>query len=111
MKLKIEGSKINLRKLTKSDAKDIYLNARDKEIARYTTLPHPYKLEHALDFIKKTYRDIRKKAAYELGIELKETGRIIGMMSLLKIDYINKMQRLVTGWVKNIGGVELRKKR
>ena len=90
MKLKIESSKIKLRKLKKSDAEDIYLNARDKEIARYTTLPHPYKLRHALDFIKKTHRDIRKKAAYELGIELKETGRIIGMMSFVKIDHANK---------------------
>jgi len=90
MELKIEGKQITLRKLKKSDAPSIYQNAKDFEIARYTTLPHPYRLKNAEDFIKMTHQKIRKKKAFELGIELKESKEIIGMMSLMDIDYDNK---------------------
>lgn len=90
MEFKIEGEQINLRKLKKSDAYSIYQNANDKLIAKYTTLPHPYKLEIAYSFIRKTHQKLNKKKAFELGIELKETKEIIGMVSLIKIDYDNK---------------------
>lgn len=90
MELKIEGKQINLRRLKKSDAQSIYQNAKDFDIARYTTIPHPYKLKNAEDFIKKTHQKIRKKKAFELGIELKETKEIIGVISLMNIDYNNK---------------------
>lgn len=90
MELKIEGKQINLRKLKKLDAPAICQNAKDFDIARYTTLPHPYKLKNAKEFIKMTHQKIRKKKAFELGIELKETKEIIGMMSLMNIDYNNK---------------------
>ena len=90
MELKIEGKQINLRKLKKSDALSIYQNAKDFDIARYTTLPHPYKLKNAKDFIGITHQEIRKKKAFALGIEFKETKEIIGMMSLIDIDHDNK---------------------
>ncbi len=84
--MKLKGTNINLRKLKKSDAESIAKYADDMDIARYTTLPHPYK--GAEDFIKKTQKDIRKKNGYELGIEHK--GKIIGMMSITNIDHTNK---------------------
>lgn len=61
MELKIEGKQVNLRRLKKSDVPSIYQNAKDFEIAKYTTLPHPYTLKDAADFIKKTHQKIRKK--------------------------------------------------
>jgi len=90
VEFKIEGKQINLRKLKKSDAQCIYRNANDKLIAKYTTLPHPYKLDDAYSFIRKTHQKLNKKKAFELGIELKETKEIIGMISLIKVDYNNK---------------------
>jgi len=90
MELKIEGKGIRLRALRKSDARSIQENAKDWEVCRYTILPYPYRLRHAKDFIKKTRQNLRKKAAYESGIELKETGKVIGMMSLTRIDWKNK---------------------
>jgi RimJ/RimL family protein N-acetyltransferase len=90
MDLKIKGQKINLRKLRKSDAPFLYQNANDKEVTRYTTLPYPCKLERVQEFIKETHPKIRKETAYELGIELKETGQIIGVMSLMHIDPASK---------------------
>jgi len=90
MELKIKGKQINLRKLKKSDAFSIQRNAKDFEIARYTTIPHPYTLKNAEDFIKLTHLKINKKKAFEYGIELKETRGIIGMIGLMNIDYNNK---------------------
>lgn len=90
MEIKIEGNTIIIRKLRKSDAPSIYQNAKHFEIAQYTTLPHPYKLKHAEEFIKTTRRKIRKKESYELGIESKETRQIIGMISLMNLEHDNK---------------------
>jgi len=90
MEFKIEGKQINLRKLKKSDASSIYQNAKDFEIARYTTLPYPYRLKNAEDFIKMTHQKMRKKKSFELGIEFKENKEIIGMIGLMNIDYDNK---------------------
>ena len=43
----IEGKKINLRKLKKSDAESIQAHAKHRVIAKFTTVPHPYKLKDA----------------------------------------------------------------
>jgi len=90
MELKIEGKQINLRKLKRSDALSICQNANDRLIAKYTRLPYPYKLDDAYNFIKKTHQNLNKKKSFELGIELKENKEIIGVISLMKVDYDNK---------------------
>ena len=84
--MKLKGTNINLRKLKKSDASSITKYADNMDIARYTTLPHPY--TGAEEFIKKTQKGLRKKTGYELGIEYK--GEIVGMMGLSSIDKTNK---------------------
>lgn len=53
-------------------------------------MPYPYKLHHAQEFIQKTRDNQRKKTGYELGIELKETKEVVGMMSLMNVDKNNK---------------------
>lgn len=84
--LVIEGRIINLRTLRKSDAYSIYKNAKDREISRYTHLPYPYKLNYARDFVSLCQEHYKKKTDYELGIESKKTGEIIGMISIMHID-------------------------
>jgi RimJ/RimL family protein N-acetyltransferase len=90
----IKGKNINLRKLTKADAPSLYENARDKEISKYTFIPHPYRLEDARRFIRLTQRQWHKDKGYNLGIELKSTGRVIGMIGLAKVDWKNKSAEL-----------------
>lgn len=89
MDIRIEGNTIIIRKLKRSDAQSIFQHAKHSDIARYTMIPHPYKLKDAEDFIKITHRKICKKESCELGIELKEIGQIIGMVGLMNIDYKN----------------------
>lgn len=86
----IKGNRINLRKLKQSDAKSIYKHVNDLEIIRYTLMPWPYKKKDAESFIPYTHSQMKKKEAYELGIEWKETGEVIGMIGLMKIDLENK---------------------
>ncbi len=84
------GKRIILRPLQRKDAAALVKFANDKLIALYTRLPYPYRLQDAVDFIPQTQQRQREEKSYELGIELKETKEIIGMMSIRDIDSQNK---------------------
>ena len=90
MNIKIEGKIIILRKFRKSDAHDIVKNANHLEISKYTTVPYPYTIEHALDYIKKSQICLRKGTGFYFGIVPKENDQIIGTVSLEKIDVVAK---------------------
>lgn len=84
---KLIGHKINLRKISKSDAESIYQNAKDKDICRGVPLPMPYTLKSAEEFIKLTQKYWKNKSEAQFGIEDKETGKIIGMIGLMNLDF------------------------
>jgi len=74
-----------------SDIQSIYEHVNDKIITRYTLhIPHPYKITDAEKFIKDSQRAWKEKSAYVFGIELKDNKKIIGVVSLNKIDKKNK---------------------
>jgi RimJ/RimL family protein N-acetyltransferase len=101
----LNGERVSIRELRLSDAKDVYLNIRDKEINKWTKpLIRPH-LENAA--IRSIYRVLRHtwkalrliwetacshkiKKEMKLGIVLKETGVVIGIVSFKKIDMKNK---------------------
>lgn len=68
----IEGKKIFLRKLRMSDAKDVYDNVKDDEIARFTVIPQPYPKDGAQKFIRKSLYNLRKGKEYVFAIIPKE---------------------------------------
>jgi len=84
--MQLIGKRVVLRALRNSDAQSLYENAKDKEISFYTTLPNPYTLADAQKFIRNAKRDFGR-GAYEFCIEL--DGKVIGMMSLTKVDSKN----------------------
>ena len=90
MKLKLIGKRIILRPVKKIDAADIQKHAKNKEVSRYTTLPYPYRLKDAQKWIRACELNFKKKKSYDLGIELKSKKKLIGMISLMKIDKQNK---------------------
>lgn len=91
MKLILKGSRINLRTLKMSDATSLQKYANDRTVGRFIPhFPYPYRLRHAEKFIKGTWKKLHDKTYYELGIEYKATGEIIGMMSITKVDRQNK---------------------
>jgi RimJ/RimL family protein N-acetyltransferase len=89
--LEFNGEKVKIRKLKLSDAKEIYEHVNDKEIAQWTlTIPYPYPEEEAAKFIRKTHYQIKTKKSYVFGIVLKETGKVIGAVGLIKINWTHK---------------------
>ena len=91
----LNGEKIILRKLKKSDASSIYKNTRDKDVAKH--LANKYLTSKTFrNEIPKTQKRMRAKTAYAFGIEYKESGKIIGVMAIAQIDYKNKNAEL--GW-------------
>ncbi len=90
MNLWLEGKWIVLRPVHRSDAPSICANARDREIGRYTHVPHPYRIQNAYDFIRGVRRWERRKQVVALGIEEKETGQVIGIINIFHIDRKNR---------------------
>ena len=78
----IKGKLINLRVPVQGDAESITKYARNPAVSRTTHMPYPYRLEHARQFIRRYHRARRKGRMYMFGIEQKETGKIIGGISL-----------------------------
>lgn len=96
-KIRITGERIILRQIEKTDAQPIYENAKDWKVSRYlSNVPHPFRLRNARDFIKKAKVWAEKKTGYHLGIELKQTGQIIGIIGIFEID--QKHKRAVIGY-------------
>ena len=82
--------RVRLRTLNLSDAKAIYEYLKDGEISKWTLIHQPYKRRNALTFILKShYKRIWKKE-YVFGILLKDTNRLIGIISLLNVNWKDK---------------------
>lgn len=86
--MKLQGKKINLRKLKASDAGSIAKYANDKAVGRLmrSTFPHPYRLRDAKKFIRKVQRKWKQKKEYRFGIEEPNTEEIIGIIDLKDLD-------------------------
>jgi len=87
MKPRLIGKRVVVRPLVPDDAASLHENINDYDIYKYTlTIPHPYKLSDAEWFINHAKEKLEQKKSYDLGIELKETGKIIGGMAICHID-------------------------
>lgn len=87
MELKLDGKRVTLRPLMTKDKESLIANINDPDIYKFTlTIPYPYKNSDAEWWINHTQERIKKGKAYELGIELKKTGQIIGGMGLCNIE-------------------------
>lgn len=86
----IRGPRIDLRPLRRSDAPSLCKYARNREVSRWTYVPHPYRPEHAEQFLKMVSVWKRKKLATHFGIVWRETGEVIGVVGLFDIDLRNR---------------------
>lgn len=81
----LHDTKIYLRPVKKKDAVSILKLAKDKEIAEFTNVPHPYTLEHAHAFIQETHRNMKKGKAVELGIFNLKNHEFLGIVGITNI--------------------------
>jgi ribosomal-protein-alanine N-acetyltransferase len=86
----ISGKRINLRALRSSDIDALCVHARDREISRFTFIPHPYRADHARRFLDYSRMQTRKEIGLHIGIEEKSSGQIIGVIGLEGIDRHNR---------------------
>ena len=87
---RLEGRKITLRQLRRSDAEDIRKNANSREVGRYIVhLPYPYSLRHARSWIERSLRLARSKKEFHFGITEMKSGRVVGMVGLRMVDFKN----------------------
>ena len=78
-----KGERILLRPLKYSDADDIYKNAREREVSKWTcNIPYPYTKNDARKFIKHSILGLRKKQTYIFAIVLNDTGRLVGAIEI-----------------------------
>ena len=82
---RIEGNRINLRRIKRSDAEVLAARINDITIARNTFIPHPYGVKNAHEFIKKSHQQWRKGNSYTLMIEEPANGSVIGCVGLENI--------------------------
>ncbi|MBL7156510.1 MAG: GNAT family N-acetyltransferase [Candidatus Pacebacteria bacterium] len=89
--MNIETERIKLRKLRISDADFIRQNAEDRKITKYTNVvSSSIGARNAEKFIKRIQKEWKKKTAFEFGIELKKSKKLIGAIDLSDIDCKNK---------------------
>lgn len=91
MGIKIETSRLALRPWGEEDVEPLTLGLNDIEVAKWLAfVPHPYSTSHARDWVKRC-REISNAAArpgaYEFALELRSERRVIGGVSLNKIDW------------------------
>ncbi|MCX7842078.1 MAG: GNAT family N-acetyltransferase [Clostridia bacterium] len=86
---RLEAGRIILRKLEISDAQDIFEYARHPDVARFVTWDPHTSVADAESFISWTLERYEKDEAGEWGIELKETGKIIGTIGFVEYDARN----------------------
>ncbi len=101
---RIEGDRVNLRRIKRSDTKVLAARINDVTIARNTFIPHPYGLKDAEKFIARAQREWRLGRGYHLMIEEPADGTVIGCVGL---ESISKKHRCCEAgywlWKRNRG--------
>ncbi len=84
---RIEGDRINLRRVVASDARAIARHCRDKAISRHTFVPYPYGLEDAQQFIRSIQAGFRNRSICTFAIEHRESGELVGLIGFHNVNY------------------------
>lgn len=80
---RIETERLVLRKMTMADAADIYEYGKDPEVARHVLWDAYRNVGEAKQYLRYIQRQYRMGDPSSWGIELKETGRLIGTIGFM----------------------------
>jgi len=79
----IQTARLTLRPFTVEDAPAIHEYARHREVAATTaTIPHPYTLEDAVEWIERVQRLVEEGSVLNFGIVVREGQSLIGAIDL-----------------------------
>lgn len=79
----LETPRLRLRKIRMRDAEDLYAWSRDPEVAKYVLWTAHRSIRETRDYIRYVRSLYRQGAPSSWGVELKETGRVIGTMGIM----------------------------
>ena len=79
----LETDRLRLRKLRLRDAKDLYAWTSDREVARYVLWDAHRSLGETRDYIRYVRSLYRRGLPASWGIELKESGKVIGTIGVM----------------------------
>jgi len=85
----LKGKRIYLRHLKMSDAKQIAELAKDKSVAKFTRIPHPYTIKDAYKFLRGCERRRKEGKSHTFGIFLMD-NTYIGSVGIHEISHVNK---------------------
>lgn len=91
MSIRIETSRLILRPWSEDDIEQLSQGLNDLDVAKWLAfVPHPYSTLHAGDWVRRC-RELSnagsRPSAYEFAVEFKPERRVIGGVSLSKIDW------------------------
>ena len=90
----LETDRLILRKFTPEDAEDMYENwASDPEVTKYLTWPVHTSVDVTKKLLEIWVQRYRDDNSYNWAIEYKETGRVIGNISVVKLKSRGKRGR------------------
>jgi len=78
-----------IRTIEATDAEDVFHYAKQADVVRYLTWEVHQSIEDTHDYINLTREKIQKDKAGEWGLQLKETGSIIGAIGFVNFDQKN----------------------
>jgi ribosomal-protein-alanine N-acetyltransferase len=85
----LETERLTLRTLRESDAADVFAYASHPEVSRYVTWESHQTIEDSRAFISWVSDRVAEDASGDWGVELKETGRIVGSIGFVHVDELN----------------------
>lgn len=86
----LETDRLILRKLTMHDAEDIYAYSKDPEVARHVLWDAHRSIGESRAYLRYMIRRYRMTEPASWGIELKETGAVIGTIGFMWIQDDNR---------------------
>ncbi|WP_125760483.1 GNAT family N-acetyltransferase [Companilactobacillus hulinensis] len=95
--VKLETKRLILRRLSPSDADEMYHNwASDPEVTKYLTWPTYDSIDQAYEFLKYRTESYQNPCTYDWGIVVKETNDLIGTISA--VDFSGKINSVEIGY-------------
>lgn len=89
--MKLISERLYLRPWHHNDAKCLVEHCQDRNIGRYTSIPYPYKLKNAKEFINRSKNAFKSKEKFEFAIVLTETDKVIGSIGLINYNKRHKV--------------------
>lgn len=85
----LETKRLILRKIELNDAEDVYRYAKEPLVAKHLTWEAHRSVEDSIRYIRAAAEKIDQEKAGDWGIQLKETGKIIGSIGYVEVNRKN----------------------